>query len=365
MTRRQSLYFVAPGEVELRTEPIPEPSADQLLVRTQVSAISPGTELLVYNGNVPSDLAADMNLDSLSGSLSYPLQYGYATVGVVEAVGETVDSEWLGRRVFAFQPHESHFCATLDELFAVPDEISSELATLLPTVETAITLVLDGEPKLGEQAIVFGQGLVGLVTTALLGQFPLTELVTVDYSADRREQSRRFGATASVRPEEIGDVLALPSDSQSSTSNSQSSTSNSQSAAESTTTQPPGTDLTYELSGNPKALDTAISATGYDGRIIVGSWYGTKPTELDLGGRFHRSRISLTSSQVSTLDPPLRGRWDRGRRMDLAWQQLADLELSELLTDRFSIDEAPAAYEALSEGPDGMLGTLFSYEHSL
>lgn len=344
MTRR-SLHFVAPGEVDLEKEPRPEPEADQLLVRTAFSAISPGTELLVYNGNVPSELAADMNLDSLSGSLSYPLKYGYAAVGTVEAVGDAVDNRWLDRRVFAFNPHESHFCATVDELHPVPDELPSETATLLPTVETAITLVHDGEPKIGERVIVFGQGLVGLVTTALLSTFPLAQLVTVDYSPHRREQSRRLGATDSVHPEEIADVLSLPGDD--------------------TSASHSGADLSYELSGNPDALDTAVSATGYDGRIVVGSWYGTKPAELDLGGRFHRSRISLTSSQVSTIDPTLRGRWDRSRRMELAWQQLVDRELDELLTDRYRIDSAPEAYARLSEEADDMLGTLFSYEESL
>jgi threonine dehydrogenase-like Zn-dependent dehydrogenase len=349
MTRR-SLYFVAPGDVDVREESIPQPAADQLLVRTERSAISPGTELLVYEGNVPGEMAADVNLDSLSGSLSYPLQYGYAAVGVVDAIGENVDPAWLDRRVFAFHPHESHFCATVDELHPVPDHISSAVATLLPTAETAITLVHDGEPKLGERAVVFGQGLIGLTTTALLGTFPLAELVTVDYSADRREKSRQLGATASAHPEELGEVLALPGDEEASTDRS------------TTPAQPPGADLTYELSGNPEALNAAVSATGYDGRIVVGSWYGTKSTELDLGGRFHRSRISLTSSQVSTIDPPLRGRWDRRRRMELAWETLADLDLEELLTDRYRIDDAAAAYAALSGSANEMLGTLFSYD---
>jgi len=344
MTRR-SLYFAAPGEVDLREEPMPDPDADQLLVRTEVSAISPGTELLVYNGNVPSELAADTNLDSLSGSLSYPLKYGYAAVGVVEAVGKAVDDQWLDRRVFAFNPHETHFCATVDELYVIPEEMPSETATLLPTVETAITLVHDGEPKIGERVIVFGQGLIGLVTTALLAAFPLAQLVTVDYSSHRREQSRRLGATDSVHPEAIDEVVSLPGSDESDSY--------------------AGVDLSYELSGNPDALDTAVSATGYDGRIVVGSWYGTKPAELDLGGRFHRSRISLQSSQVSTIDPALRGRWDKTRRMELAWQQLADRELGDLLTDRYRIGLAPEAYATLAKGTNDMLGTLFSYDESL
>lgn len=362
MTRR-SLYFVGPGDVDLREEPIPDPDDNELRVRTELSAISPGTELLVYNGAVDSEMAADPNFSALSGSLSYPLKYGYAAVGHVERVGEAVDDSWLDRRVFAFNPHESHFCATVDELHPIPESVPTELATLLPTAETAVTLVQDGAPRLGERVVVFGQGLVGLVTTAILSEFPLAELITVDLSADRRARSEQLGATASVHPDDLGDVLELPGEA-------------------STAVDHPGADLTFELSGNPAALDAAVSATGYDGRIIVGSWYGTKPTELDLGGRFHRSRITLSSSQVSTIDPELRGRWDRSRRMDLAWQQLSE-SLADLLTDRYPIESAAEVYETLADGTNkenegdgvsessdsnetnGTVGTLFSYERSL
>ena len=75
-------------------------------------------------------------------------------------------------------------------------------------------------------------------------------------------------------------------------------------------------DLCFELSGAPSALNTAISLTGFDGRIMIGSWYGQKQSGLDLGGRFHRSRIRLISSQVSTIAPELTGRWDKDRRFE-------------------------------------------------
>jgi len=340
MTRR-SLYFVGPGEVDVRHEAIGEPAVDEVRVKTETSAISPGTELLIYNDAVPSDLAADVHLDALSGSLSYPLQYGYATVGRIEAVGDAVDDSWLDRRVFAFHPHESHFFAPPDELHPIPDEISAAAATLLPTVETACTLVQDGNPRLGERVVVFGQGLIGLATTALLGQFPV-ELITVDPIERRRELSEQLGATESVHPDTLGDAVQLPGGS--------------------TGSEPQGADLCYELSGNPAALNSAVEATGYDGRIIVGSWYGTKLTELDLGGRFHRSRISISSSQVSTIDPSLRGRWDRARRMALAWDRLADLPVDELLTDQYHIESAPDAYARLADNADDTLGIRFTYD---
>jgi len=54
----------------------------------------------------------------------------------------------------------------------------------------------------------------------------------------------------------------------------------------------------------------------YSGRVVIGSWYGSKPVQLDLGGAFHRSRIRLISSQVSSLAPELSGRWDKSRRFE-------------------------------------------------
>ncbi len=340
---RRSLYFVGPGTVDVRETPIPEPDADELRVRTELSTISPGTELLIYNDNVPDGFATDIELEALSGSLSYPLTYGYAAVGHVEAVGQAVDDAWLDRRVFAFHPHESHFCATPAELHVVPEPLSTPAATLLPTVETACTLVQDGSPRLGERVVVFGQGMVGLTTTALLAEFPI-ELITVDPVASRREQSKQFGATARVHPDALGEILPLPDGTE--------------------TDEPQGADLSYELSGNPTALDSAIAATGYDGRVIVGSWYGTKPAELDLGGRFHRSRISVSSSQVSTIDPSLRGRWNRRRRLELAWDRLAALPVEELITDQYRIEAAPDAYRQLDAGDGETLGICFSYERS-
>jgi hypothetical protein len=70
-------------------------------------------------------------------------------------------------------------------------------------------------------------------------------------------------------------------------------------------------DLTFELTGSPSALNDAIEHTAFSGRIVIGSWYGQKRAEIDLGGAFHRSRIKLIASQVSTISPELSGRWDK------------------------------------------------------
>ncbi|UPV98877.1 zinc-binding alcohol dehydrogenase [Halorussus gelatinilyticus] len=348
----RSLYFTEPRAVEVHERERRDPEEGEVRVGVERSAVSPGTELLVYRGEVPTEMAADATIDALADTFEFPLRYGYAAVGRVEAVGPSVDSAWLDRRVFGFNPHESHFCAPVEDVLAVPEDCSATEATYLPNVETAVNLVQDGAPRLGERAVVFGQGVVGLLTTALLGRFPLAELVTLDRYPDRRELARELGADAALDPEgdageRLRDRLGTAGEPEE--------------CCDPDDGDVAGADLTYELSGCPDALDSAIAATGYDGRVVVGSWYGTKPTELDLGGRFHRSRVSVESSQVSTISPDLRGRWSKERRLDVAWNRLCEVDVERFVTHEFDIEDAAAAYELLDERPDEALGVVFEY----
>src|SRR5688500_1320083 len=164
--KRKTLYFTAPREVELREESLPAPGADEVLVETTCSAISAGTEMLVYQGRFPRDLEADSVISSLRGGFRYPVAYGYACVGVVRDTGAQVDTSWRGKSVFAFQPHTSHFICNPESLFAIPASLSSETACFLPNMETAVNLVQDGSPIFGERVLVLGQGIVGLLTAS-------------------------------------------------------------------------------------------------------------------------------------------------------------------------------------------------------
>jgi threonine dehydrogenase-like Zn-dependent dehydrogenase len=285
--------------------------------------------------------------------MDYPLTYGYACVGRVEAVGRNVDSAWDGRRVFAFHPHAEQFTANPEALITVPDGVSDASAAMLPNVETAVNLVMDGRPVIGESAVVFGQGVVGLLTTALLARHPLGTLITVDLLAQRRRWSERLGADEtfggeeeSLKPllETLGatDPEARPADPQGGGY--------------------PGADLVYELTGSPRVLDDAVRAAGFDARVVVGSWYGTKRAPINLGRRFHRSRIDLRASQVSTVAPRLSGRWTKARRMQTVINLLSDLKPDRLVTHRVPLEEAPSAYELLESRSDDVLQPILTYD---
>jgi threonine dehydrogenase-like Zn-dependent dehydrogenase len=124
-----------------------------------------------------------------------------------------------------------------------------------------------------------------------------------------------------------------------------------------------GADLALELSGSPAALDQAVAATGFGGRVVIGSWYGRKPVSLNLGGRFHRSRIRLVPSQVSSLAPELSARWSKTRRLEVAWEMLRRLRPSRLVSHRLPLAAAARAYELLDRQQEESVQVLF--EHPL
>jgi 2-desacetyl-2-hydroxyethyl bacteriochlorophyllide A dehydrogenase len=376
--RRKTIYFTAPRQVELREEPLPAPGADEVLVETVCSAISAGTEMLVYHGEFPHFKDAD---DKFSSELKYPCAFGYACVGRVRETGNKVDKELRDKLVFAFQPHTSAFIAQPSSLIFAPASLAgtmsfpAETCAFLPSMETAVNLIQDAAPILGERVLVIGQGVVGLLVASLLKEFPLETLVTADCFELRRKASLELGVNESFDPEVLSSEKSSSALSNAGSNlNSSTSATNKDSSGGSATSvlstthanpklQPAYAqskfDLTFELSGSPSALNDAIALTAFSGRIVIGSWYGEKRAEIDLGGAFHRSRIKMIASQVSTIAPELRGRWDKARRFGVAWQALRRIQPQKWITHRFPIEEAAQAYKLLDEKPQETIQVVF------
>lgn len=328
MTKAKTLYFTAPQKVEIRETALPPMKADEVLVETVCSAISAGSEMLVYRGECPPLKEAH---DPISSEVKYPLPYGYACVGRVKVIGKLVNRNWQDRLVFSFQPHTSSFIVPPSSLIPIPKSLPPESACFLPNMETAVNLVQDGAPILGERVLVLGQGVVGLLTASLLCEFPLERLVVVDRFELRRNAFKVKGHESKVEGLLLEDL------------------------------RPSTFDLTFELTGSPSALNDAIQFTAFNGRIVIGSWYGKKRAEIDLGGAFHRSRIQLISSQVSTIAPALSGRWDKARRFEVAWEALKRIQPQKWITHRFPIEEAEKAYRLLDENPQETIQVIFEY----
>jgi len=336
MARRVSLVFAAPRRIELVAESVDAPAPGQALVRTLMSAISAGTELLAFRGQLGPDTPLDETLGTLGRrTFAYPFRYGYACVGEVVAVGEGVDSgAWIGRRVFGFHPHATMFLAPIADVLPVPEGLDPARAVLLAHMETAVNLILDGAPLYGENVLVIGLGTVGLLTTALLARFPLAVLAASEPLSHRTQAAAALAAPRQIVTgrDEVRRAL-----------------------------EPRGADLIYELSGNPAALDDAIAAAGHEARVVVGSWYGEKRAHVDLGTSFHRRRLRLLSSQVSHIAAALSARWDRPRRFDAAWRALAEIDPGHLISHRVPFEDAAVAYGLLDESREQVLQVLLDY----
>jgi threonine dehydrogenase-like Zn-dependent dehydrogenase len=206
-------------------------------------------------------------------------------------------------------------------------------------METAVTLMLDGRPAIGETVAVLGQGVVGLLAAALLARHPLHGLFTVDPLPPRRKASLDIGAQAAF---DIPEMEILKSHLSSSTDGAMA-------------------DLVFELSSDPSALNAAVDLVGFGGRIVIGSWYGTSAAVVHLGGRFHRSRIRMIASQVSTLPTDFSMRWDRARRRKTVWEMIRLTRPSRLITHEIPVEHAAEAYDILDRRPDEALQVVFTY----
>jgi 2-desacetyl-2-hydroxyethyl bacteriochlorophyllide A dehydrogenase len=330
----RALWFTAPRTVELRPERISLPGPDQVRVRATASALSQGTEMLVYRGEVPADLPLD--LPTLAGSFGFPIKYGYATVGRVLDVGAGVENLAPEDPVFVHHPHQDIFVISAAMPVRLPDGLDPLLGLFVANLETAVNIIHDTPLHLGETALVFGQGVIGLLVTQLLKIAGADRVLVVDPLKKRRELALVVGADGAFEPDDLpGNVFDA--------------------------TAGRGADVAVEASGSGAALQAAIGAIVAEGTVVVASWYGTKPVVLSLGERFHRGRVRLRSSQVGRVSPDLGLRWDRNRRMETVLNLLPRLRLKELISHRFPFEEAPDAYRLVDEYPDEAVQIILTH----
>ena len=392
--RARQLWFTAPGAVELREAEIGAPNEDagELLVEAELCGVSAGTESLLWRGEFPEGLLLDESLPALKRPADYPCPYGYAMAG--RAAGRD-------NRVLAFAPHGDRAVVQKGAWFDLPGGWEAERGILLPNTETALNLVLDAAPRMGERIVVFGLGVVGLITLMMLSEFPLERLVGVDPAASRRERAgealgwmgvgRGSGGWADSGLRGAGEGAGRGAGSQGAREEAvlgagqgggregggregagregagregagrEGGAGLGAGAGEVLLLHPEELagdsgfgefDGVVEVSGRPEALGAALGAAGYDGRIVVGSWYGGKTVNLDLGLTFHRRRLRIVSSQVSTIAPGYRGRWDYRRRMTAAISWLDKNGATSWVTHRIPLENAQTAYEMLDAGAD-------------
>ena len=312
-------------------------------MKAACSLISSGTELKIFKG-LFDDAALDVNIKGMEDStMKYPLSYGYSLVGIVTRCSPDVSDakSIIGKTVFTFSPHSSHVIVDRDAIQIVPDDIAPEDAIFMPSVETALSLVHDAIPRVGEDVVIFGQGIIGLLVNAILslntkpfslnGKF--NTVTAVDTLYERLAIASKMGASQVILPSDVDTAGPF--------------------------------DVSIEVSGNSRALQSAIDNTRDGGRVIIGSWYGNSDIKLKLGIDFHRSHKTIKTSQVSTIPGGLSSLWSKERRFALTWELLRVIKPSRLITKKLTLDQAQEAYMLLDQGKEIAISFVFNQNSCL
>lgn len=295
----------------LRTSDLPRPSEGQVVVETLYSAISRGTEGLVFTGRVPQSVATDMRAPHQEGDFPWPVKYGYANVGrVIEG-----NSHLVGRSVFCLYPHQDWYVVDADRVVLLPEGLPPARAVLAANMETALNAVWDAELKACDRVTIVGGGVVGCLVAFLAARHPGTHVEVIDVDPSRGEVAR-----------EIGVEFALPEDGREEA------------------------DVVFHASGRPEGLRTALRLAGAEANVVELSWYGTTEVCLPLGESFHPGRQRIIGSQVGSLPASQKARWSFHRRLAMALELCRSPELDVLISGESAFSDLPTKMKSLLEG---------------
>ena len=317
-----ALWYVAPGRGEIREEPAFEPGPHEVRVRALHGALSRGTECLVFAGRVPESEFARMRAPFMGGKFPFPVKYGYAVVGRVEAGPSGLHE----RLVFALHPHQSVFTIPAEAVIPVPEGVPPQRAVLAANMETALNAVWDGAPGPADRIAVVGAGVVGSLIAFLTGKLAGARVVLVDTAESRAELANRLGVAFSPPNAAPGDC-----------------------------------DLVFHASGAAAGLATALRLAGEEAPVIELSWYGAGEVPIPLGEAFHSRRLRLVSSQVGRVAASHRARWTPQRRLAAALELLADPALDALLAPAIAFGDLPAQLPAIFAPESGILCQPIDY----
>jgi NADPH:quinone reductase-like Zn-dependent oxidoreductase len=318
----QALWYVGPGKAEIRAETVAPLRPGEVRVRAVASALSRGTERLIFSGLVPESEYDRMRAPFMGGAFPYPVKYGYAMVGRVE----DGPAELKNRLCFALYPHQTVFNLAAENAVPLPDGMPAERAVLAANMETALNAIWDGDAERARRIAVVGAGVLGLLVTRLcvkLGR----QVTVLDIEPSRGEFARKLGAE-----------FAVPD------------------------AAPVGCDLVVHTSASEAGLATALRLAAFEATVLELSWYGTKAVKVPLGGAFHSQRLKLVSSQVGHVAGSHRATWTHRGRLEEALRLLDDPALDGLLAPPVAFADLPNKVPDILNPASGVLCQLVDYQ---
>ena len=316
--------------------PVPELGHNDLLIKIRKTAIC-GTDVHIYNWDAWSQK-----------TIPVPMVVGHEYVGEVVGIGQEVKGFKIGDRVSG-EGHitcghcrncrggRTHLCRNTIGVgvnrpgcfaeylvipafnaFKIPDNISDDLASIFDPFGNAVHTALSFD-LVGEDVLVSGAGPIGIMAAAVAKHVGARNVVITDVNEYRLELARKMGITRAVNvaKENLNDVMA-----------------------ELGMTE--GFDVGLEMSGAPPAFRTMLDPMNHGGRIAM---LGIPPSDM-----------SIDWTKVIFKGLFIKGIY--GREMFETWYKMAaliqsGLDLSPIITHRFSIDDFQKGFDAMRSGQSG------------
>ncbi len=366
---KQVVQNMKTGEIMLIDVPCPEVKENHVLVRTLRSLISPGTERMLMSfgksnwitraKNHPDKVRQVLDkikTDGLNAAwkavkdkLDKPLPLGYSNVGYVIGIGEGVSGLKIGDRVVSNGPHSECVNVPFNLTAKVPDNVSDDEAVFTVLAAIALQGIRLANPSIGENVVVIGLGLIGLLAVQLL-KINGCRVLGLDLDSNRVELAKKFNINAikiSTEVDPVAEAMRF--------SNGR------------------GVDAVIITASTKSSTPVhhAAQMLRKRGKIILVGVTGLKLSRADFYEKELTFQVSC-SYGPGRYDPLYEGkgcdypfefvRWTAKRNFEAVLSFLSDkmLNVSPLISHRFSIYQVEKAYNILEKNRDA-LGIIIEY----
>ncbi len=334
MINAQRVVWPSRAKVDVETFTLPPIGDDEVLVATNATLISPGTERAFLLG-----------LPNAQGN--YPSRPGYSNIGTVIEVGNAVTGFKVGERVASTQGHTSHFATAPNRLLKVPSaDVPSEEAVFFNLGAIALQGIRKARIELGEATLVLGQGLIGLLALQLSKLSGALPAIAADLTDSRLELAKTIGADAILNPEDTNFSEQL-----------------------NTVTNGNGPAVVIEATGHPDAVSTALDVAGWGARVVLlASTRGETP-KVNFYRDVHKKGLILYGAHnaIRPRQESSPNYWTLKDDSHLLLTLIAEkrFDVAPLISHRVPGEEAPKAYQLLMEWNPSLLGVVLQWNDNL
>ncbi len=334
MSKNEAVVFVEPRKVILEEIEIPSPRQNELLIKTEYTLISTGTDLTILSGEYPRNSV-------WSRLAKFPSIKGCSNVGEVIAVGDNADRAWIGRQVVSQSYHATFVVSSVEHVVAVSQSVSKEDATFFLLCRTVMNGLRRARIEWGEAAVIYGLGILGQFATRLCWLAGMRPVIGVDLAEFRLGKLPSKSGVIGINAQREDVVSRVDG-----------------------ATRGRMADVVFEVTGSADIIPDEFCVLREQGRFVVLS----SPrgfTNFDFHDLCNRPSFTIVGAHAnshplfSTPDNP----WTKARHTELFFDLVArgDLDVGSLITHRMSYKKAPEAYNDLLEDRSKALGVVLEW----